>query len=449
MSGAVARPGWWRANPRVAGYSPAQTDSTDEKEHRFPFWALVAFTLIMILTPQNYLPFLKPLHLAMVSGALASGAYLLGRFSGTAGRVRKSRAVVLALLLFLWAVALVPFSLWPGGSYAKIFGIFAKALIIFWLLGRVVNSGARLRIMAWTLCLVSVPLSLSAVSGFLHLGAANINVSHGWERITGYDGGLTDNPNDLALMINLTLPFTMGLLLTARKITLRFALAALVLLDVIAVVFTYSRGGFLTLLAIVGAYLWCLPRRARRGMAVAIVGIGLVAVPVIPSGYWSRLSTITDIQADRTDSAQQRWAGMVDATHLVISHPVIGAGAGMDLLALNPLTGDSWLHVHDIYLEYAVDLGLPGLLIFLLLYSCVLKSAWAARRRSRGREETNSLYHLSESVWVALVAFGVSATFQPVAYEFYFYYMAGLAVAAGSIASQYASVSPDRGMTKA
>ncbi len=434
MSNTVASPGWWR--PRTDDALPLSVvaHSGEDRNFRLAFWALGVFTVVMILAPQNYFPILKPLHIALLSGALASAAYLMSRFTGTEMPARHSPAMMYAVFLFLWAVLLVPFSVWPGGSFGKIFDVFIKALIIFWLLGRVVNSIRRLSVVVWMLSLMSIPLSLSAVLAFLQGGIGNVELTHGWERITGYHAGLTGNPNDLALMINLTLPLTVGLMLSARKRVAYVSLLFVALLDVIAVVLTYSRGGFITLMVIVGSYLVCLTGRVRIGLIMIVLAVGLVAVPMIPSGYWSRLGTITDIRADRTDSAQQRWSLMVDATRLVVSHPIIGAGAGMDILALNEEGGDTWRHVHNIYLQYAVDLGLPGLLLFLLLYYRVMKSVSMARRRAAGRPEHATLHRLSEGIWIALIAFGVSAFFHPVAYEFYFYYFAGLAVAAGAIA---------------
>jgi hypothetical protein len=52
---------------------------------------------------------------------------------------------------------------------------------------------------------------------------------------------------------------------------------------------------------------------------------------------------------------------VVVAAGFVARHPVIGAGVGMDVLALNELRGPVWLSVHNVYLNYAVDLGLVGL----------------------------------------------------------------------------------------
>lgn len=434
MSRPIAPSGWWRPVHQV--HVPVSSGGTgSQTSSRVAFRALIAFTVILVLAPQDHFAVLKPLHLALIAGVVAGGTYLAGRFSGRSAPPEHSPEVVLAFLLLTLAVATVPFSLWPGGSLGRITGVFFKALVIFWLLSRVVDDVPRLRAVVWTLSLVSIPLSLSAVKTFLGGGFdSNVDMTLGWDRISGYSGGLTSNPNDLALMINLTIPFTVALLLNARRTGTRIALVFVLLLDIGAVVATYSRGGFLTLMTIAIAYLIFLPRRARRWMLAVTVIVGISALPVIPNGYWHRLSTITHPQQDRTGSAEQRWGLMVNATRFVSEHPFVGGGVGLDVLALREAGSKSWLQVHDIYLEYAVDLGLPGLVLFLALYYQTLKSARYARRISRGCDGEEDFQHLAEAILVALIAFGVSGIFHPNAYQFYFYYIAGLAVAVRAIA---------------
>ena len=41
---------------------------------------------------------------------------------------------------------------------------------------------------------------------------------------------------------------------------------------------------------------------------------------------------------------------------------------GIELLVLNETVGSKWRAVHNTYLEYAVDLGVPGLALFVLLF---------------------------------------------------------------------------------
>ena len=164
MNEPLAPAGWWRpADVR------SRVDVTDGLQHggNVAFWALVVFTLVLVLAPQDHVPALKSLHLAFVAGGVAGLAYVWARLSGRVEAPYRSPEVTLAALLLLLAVATVPFSLWPGGSIAAITGIFVKALVIFWLLGRVIDSVPRLRTMAWTLSLASLPLSLSAIATFM------------------------------------------------------------------------------------------------------------------------------------------------------------------------------------------------------------------------------------------------------------------------------------------
>ena len=204
-------------------------------------------------------------------------------------------------------------------------------------------------------------------------------------------------------------------------------------LDVIAVILTFSRAGFLTLAVIFMVYQWKLHKRRERGWAVAALVIALVCIPLLPSGYLDRLSTITDTEADQTGSAQERWSDMVSAASFVLRNPIIGAGVGMNILALNEERGHSWQNVHNVYLQYTVDLGVPGLVLFLLLMVGCIKSAIFVQRRSAGVPAFRDLFSLAEGIQISLIAFAVAALFHPAAYHFYFYYIAGLAVAVKAV----------------
>jgi hypothetical protein len=67
--------------------------------------------------------------------------------------------------------------------------------------------------------------------------------------------------------------------------------------------------------------------------------------------------------------------------------------------------------------------------LFVCLMVACLRSARAARRRAAPPAASVDFFHLAEAVEVSLLAFAVAACFHPVAYHFYFYYPAGLALA--------------------
>ena len=85
--------------------------------------------------------------------------------------------------------------------------------------------------------------------------------------------------------------------------------------------------------------------------------------------------------------------------------------------------------VHNVFLEYATELGIPGLVLFLMLLVASLKSAGSVQRLAAGVPGLEEVFYLAQGVRASLVAFVVSAFFYPVGYHFYFYYFAGLAIA--------------------
>src|SRR3989441_721384 len=427
-SSATPRTGqrWWQAARAPGAGAPAAPGSA------VAFAALMAFIIVSLISPQTIVPALEPFRLALLTGASAVVALLRDAFLRGRPLLTPSRETWVAASLAVWATVSVAFSYWPGGS-AMLLPDFFKTLVAFWLLGTLVDTSGRLRSVAWVLSLLAVPLALTGIKDFLS-GVFMTESSHvPVQRIRGYDAPLTDNPNDLALMLNLILPLTIALLLTQRGRRVRVLLTGLALISVVAIVVTFSRAGFLTLVITGLLYGRRLFTRGRRGWAVALVVMAVVAATWLPSNYLERLGTITNIEADPTGSAQERWRDTSAATSFALAHPILGAGFGMNTVALNEQRGAFWKAVHNVYLQLAVELGLPGLILFLLLLVGTIKSVGAVRRGTADDPASRDLFHLAEGLYISLIAFAVEALFHPVAYQLYFYYIAGLTVALKAI----------------
>lgn len=419
-----------RTYPQPMTPEAAAGRTLNASESAVPFWALMGLTFIMVLAPQAYLPALAPFRIALLTAMVAITAYVIDRFVHRRPIITLTREMRIIAWLVGWAILTVPFSYWPGGSIAQLLTLYLKSVAVFWLLGQVVNSCSRLRSVAWGLSLMAVPLAVSAVRQYLSGDfLAGVSVT----RIAGYEAPLTWNPNDLALMLNLMLPLSVALILMARRPAVRVLLSAIVLLEVGAVILTFSRSGFLALALIGMMYVWKLSRRRERGWAVAALLVALVALPFLPSSYQDRVGTILSIESDPTGSAQARWRDIIAATSYVTRHPIIGAGIGVNSLALNEERGAFWLDVHNVYLEYAVELGLPGLILFLMLLVGCIRSAAFVQREAARRPALRELACLAQGIQISLVAFSVEAFFHPVAYHVYFYYFGGLAIAARAV----------------
>jgi putative inorganic carbon (HCO3(-)) transporter len=420
---------WWA--PAAPAGSPSAAAKLHETEGRTAFVAVVAFTIILLLSPQNWVPVLKPLRIAFLAAGLGIGSLLWNRW-----RYRRplglTREMLTCFALPAWAFLTLPLSYWPGGSVVTLTDLYIKAVIIFWLLPNAVTTKRGLMRLAAVLLLCTVPLAGTGVNNFL---SGNFITETDVARIVGYDAGLSGNPNDLALMLNLLIPLGIALFVGATRPAVRiFCLAALAI-DVVGVIVTFSRAGFLALAAIALIYFVKLIRRPGpdRAWAIAVLLLAILSLPLLPSSYVDRVATVTDIDSDTTGSSQIRWRDTVAAARYVVEHPIIGAGIGMDALALNTVRGEKWNQVHNVYFQYAVDLGVPGIGLFLMLFYGVFQAARSSRRRLAQMTEHRDLFLLAEALEISLIVFAVSGPFYPVAYNFYFYYMGGLALAARSV----------------
>jgi O-antigen ligase len=417
---------WWRPElPRtnaVAGRAPAAS--------RLAFGSLVAFTGILLLSPQIWLPILGTLRIAFLAAGCAIVAHLLHRLAKQQRVAPFFPEVAIAIALVSWSIVTIPVSYWPTGSITVLTDHYLKAVVFFWLIGALVATTRRVHLFAWVLVLCSVPLAVTGVHNYVTGVVLSTGVP-GFERIAGYAGGsgIAGNPNDLALLLNLIIPIAGALVLSADTAPGRWLAAGALTLAAVAVIMTFSRAGFLTLATTFVLFLLTLARGRAIGKAAVLLLAGVLLIGLLPSGYANRLSTIANVSADRTGSAEGRWRDYRVALGLVARHPIIGAGLGQDVLAMNESRGDEWISVHNAFLQYAVDLGIPGMLLFLWLYLTCVRSARAVERRAAREPAVRGLANLAAGVRIALVSFGVAAFFHPIAYQFYFFSIGGLAVA--------------------
>lgn len=422
---------WWR-DPVTPTTTIAITGSIDDRTN-VSYWAVIAFTFVLLIAPQTYISALAPFRIALLSAAVAILTHALHCAKNHRPVIEVDPALRVLFYFLLWTVLTIPFSKWPGGSVSFLLELFLKTVILFTLLTQVIDTPGKLKGISIALALMTIPLAGNTVINLV-TGAYEVDGS----RVAGYGANLTANPNDMALMLNLLLPICISVARNATSRTQRaffFMTSGLVILGVIS---TFSRAGFLTLVTIGLCYGWSLNRKYRSIFLPLIMIVALTTVPLLPSNYVARLSTITNIENDATGSAQVRLNDMKSALRHSLSHPIIGAGVGLNQLAMNDVRGETWTEIHNVFLQILVELGAPGLILFLIFYWRSFRATdptASDQNRSHPLHGLNPIPHIRQGLRISLMAFFVAAMFHPVAYHFYFYIIAGLAVAAGRLDS--------------
>jgi O-antigen ligase len=381
------------------------------------------FTFVNFIAPQAFVPGLTLLRPAMTSGALGIVAYVLSALgSGRRLLVDAPEVKLIGLLTGLAALS-IPFSAWPGGSVDFFGEHFIKVVLMFFMVVHFVDTPRRARLFVGSIVLWGVVMAIVAVRDF-STGVLEIS----GVRILGYSAGIARDPNDLALTLNLVLALAVGHYQAARSAGVRALLLGIAGTLIAGVIVSFSRGGFLALATVGGIVVARTVRRRGIAMLLLVLALIVVGLALLPAGYTNRLYSMVDFAYDPTGSAPARLEGMRLAVSVILENPVFGVGLGMDILALLE-KGVRWGAIHNAFLQIGADLGIPGLIVYVLLIWHVLKGLRLLPGQLPDRPEAREVLALTRGLELAIYGYVVGAFFLAVPYNSYLYYIAGLGVA--------------------
>jgi putative inorganic carbon (HCO3(-)) transporter len=393
----------------------------ESEDNHLAFYSLLLFTFVVYIVPQSDFPALRALSLAKTSAVLCIAAYVWNALRKGKRLIQVDRPTALLLLLVGFALLSIPFSEWRRGSLDTFVELYAKSIIVFLVIANMIESEKRLeKMLAFTIACCC----LLAVAGIRHFIAGEY---YGGGRIEGVGWGIASNPNDLALTLNLALPFAIGVLRVSERKLIKILCLSYIVLGVAAVICTFSRGGAIVLSVM---YLMYIQKNYRKKRLKLLVPFGLLLICFLwfgPDGYMKRMSTIFDFSEDTSGSAESREKGSLAAIAVMLEQPITGVGLGMNVLALNK-KGFLWEETHNVYLELGSEIGVPGMITFVLLLLKLIKDVRKVQKSYADGKDVPQVAVLAEASEISLVGFAMAGFFHPVAYHFYFYYIAGFAV---------------------
>jgi len=198
------------------------------------------------------------------------------------------------------------------------------------------------------------------------------------------------------------------------------AVPVITLFTVIAVIGTYSRGGFITLAAVVVGVTW---RSRYRVVVAATVAIAVVVGAGIVTTQWkARMGTIETAEEQDT-SFRGRLGAWEGARNIVRDRPFVGGGfhtfQGWVWDAYFPPEGQGH-DAHSIYFEMLGEQGYTGLALFLLLLGGSFIGAGRLRARAR-RVGNMEVETYASIIQIALGAYALGGAALGKAYWDYFY----------------------------
>lgn len=328
----------------------------------------------------------------------------------------------------------------------------SKALILHCLVVVLIKGQKELKTAIWTLFGAASLLAglgvWQALTGRYHHewgGLARVKYAQIYDtvfepRIAGPLG----DPNFFAQILLLALPVGLFAALRGHGPLRRIVICGASMLLGAGIVFSYSRGGALSLGVIL--VLWAVARRPDRNKLFLGITVLIVLVLFLPGTFTRRLTTIPEILPGsegviHPDSSFEKRKLLARAGWRIFrEHFVLGVGTGNFTTYFDEYADEvgsaardyddpEQLHYpHNLYLEIGTETGVLGLVAFGIVLAFAFVQLAGARRRliQAGDHE---IADLGRSLQVSCIGYLVSSTFLHVQYPRYLFLILALVAA--------------------
>lgn len=387
--------------------------------HTLTYVGLYLFSVLVLLRPYEIIPGLGFLSATAFYFALATLAiYIPAQLSSEGNLTILTTEVKCILALLVISVVTIPIAKNPGMAWEEFNNSFMKAVLIFIVMVNVLRTRKRLMGL----------MGLSLVIG-VYLGYAAFGMyMRGEFTVEGYRvgveiGGMFGNPNDMSIHLITMIPIAFALMLASKSKLMKLVYLAMIVVMICGNMVTYSRGGFLGLIAGSAVLAWKLGRRNRFLVSSVAIVVGTLITFLAPNNFGLRVLSIFIPILDEAGSSDQR-KELLERSILVTLRNPWGVGIGNF-----PIFGVRNLVSHNAYTQVSSELGILGLAAYLIFIISPFRKLGAIERTLFKRDETGWFYYLSIGLQASIVGYLVSSFFASVAYNWFIYYLIAYAVA--------------------
>jgi O-antigen ligase len=386
--------------------------------HALSYFGLFLFTAVLYFRPYELFPALASFDKLAFALAIATLlVFIPSQFITEGNLTFRPREINLVLLLCVAGLISITTAINRLEAWNEFNDVFIKAVLMFIVIVNVLRTKTRLRWLIYLAFSVTILLSYNAIRDYR---SGNFLVDG--DRIKGLLGGMFGNPNDLALHFVTMAPIAIGLMFASKKLLGRLLFGAIAALIVSANVVTFSRGGFLGLLATAVVLIWKLGRNHRVGVAIFAPICFAIFIVAAPGNYGQRLLSIFVHDLDPNGSANARQAILNRSIIVSLRNPITGIGMGnFHTVSLHETV------THNAFTQVSAEMGTAALIVYLMFLTAPIRRLRRIERESTD-ERLRFYYYVSIGLQASLVGYMVSAFFASVAYQWYAYYLVGYAI---------------------
>ena len=286
---------------------------------------------------------------------------------------------------------------------------FVSFLLFFFTTVAVVDSVKRLR--------------LSLVVAVASVGFASLHVIREWQKYGGFGdyrpGYVTGDANYYSLSALITIPIAFYLLKARPRPWERWLCIACLAVTLLGLTAAASRGG---LLGLGVAIVWAAVQTRQRWRLLGLAAV--VMIPLLLASPSSPLRRLVSPNLSDREATDNRLAAWRAGLSMVTAEPLTGVGVGN----FQPLIGqyarpgeDVGTVAHNMYLEIAAEMGLPGLAIFVAILWSAFRTLRRVRRQTR-RDGPLILYQSATGLEAGLIGFLAACFFVSAQYQRLFWF---------------------------
>ncbi|MFZ1936715.1 MAG: O-antigen ligase family protein [Thermoguttaceae bacterium] len=363
--------------------------------------------LVSVVRPGEIFPVLAITRPAIVSFGLVALAFFACSGPQRVQRMAPAGAGPMKWLLFLGFAGIV-FSVYPRQALQSWIGMLIQiALYYFWLPAVGTFTGLRRCVTMLAFCAACLVVAMRFMAA---VGVSTGRISVG----ASYD------PNDIAMVLATLFPFV-AYAFVQGGLRARLFCTALMGGIMLGILSTGSRGGLLAL-GVAGALLAFTPGTGVKiwhKLFVVVLAAGFFMSPAADK-VKKRFQEVLSGRDYNLDTSEKTGGGRLmiwsDALKAIAERPLTGVGVGNATTAMGA-EYHRWMTVHNSYLQVGVELGVPGLIVFLLLLRTIWRNCREAHRVFMPEPDMRYAALLATCTRIALVTYVVGAFFLSQAYS--------------------------------
>ena len=279
--------------------------------------------------------------------------------------------LVLLALIGLWAIRIAPSR---GLALRNAGRTFFEPLLVFAVIAGLRWTRSEIRAAAGLFAGVAGVVAGISFFGY-YSGEGALQQAQGFRLESYWEG-----TNILAAFLVAAIPVGLGMFLSVRSVKGRLVVLGGLLVQAVALVLSYTRGAWLALAGAMGLMVVLLRRWVWILVAVLLAAL---VVGAGPPELLERVESIITFQRER--SATNRLALWPKIASLIAARPVFGYGFGGFQVLYSRQSEIASLHAHNFLMDFALAIGVPGLLLVLGVIGYALGPALVTAMEALGR----------------------------------------------------------------